>query len=112
MLLKKLKFHLKPFVLQQSHLIFYWHGFTSRYVKSMSRFQPRYQSRCSMYIRGLIPGNLAGAVPIDITPCIKINKQLVVYRFWQRYVKTAVYISQNLGDFMQKPRFQRSFWVI
>ena len=39
----------------------------SRYITSASRYHPRYQSRSSMYIRGLIPWNfaeLAEAVPI------------------------------------------------
>ena len=39
----------------------------SRYITSVSRFHPRFQSRSSMYIRGLIPQNfaeLAEAVPI------------------------------------------------
>ena len=39
----------------------------SRYIKSASRYHPRYQRRSSMYIRGLIPRNLAElaeAVPI------------------------------------------------
>ena len=41
----------------------------SRYIKSASRYHPRYQSISSMYIRGLIPRNfaeLAEAVPIEI----------------------------------------------
>ena len=39
----------------------------SRYIKSSSRYYPRYQSRSSIYIRGLIPRNfaeLAEAVPL------------------------------------------------
>ena len=39
----------------------------SRYIMSAPRYHPRYQSRSSMYIRGLIPVNfaeLAEAVPI------------------------------------------------
>ena len=39
----------------------------SRYITSASRYHPRYQSRSSMYIRGLIPRNFAElteAVPI------------------------------------------------
>ena len=39
----------------------------SRFATSASRYQPHYQSRSSMYIRGLIPRNfaeLAEAVPI------------------------------------------------
>ena len=38
----------------------------SRYITSASSYHPRYQSRSSMYIRGLIPRNfaeLAEAVP-------------------------------------------------
>ena len=40
------------------------------YITSASRYHPRYQSRSSMYIRGLIPRNfaeLAEAVPIEDT---------------------------------------------
>ena len=40
----------------------------SRYITPTSRYLPRYQSRSSTYIRGLIPRNfaeLAEAVPID-----------------------------------------------
>ena len=40
----------------------------SRYITSASRYHPRYQSRSSMYIRGLITRNfaeLAEAVPIE-----------------------------------------------
>ena len=39
----------------------------SRYITSVSRYHPRYQSRSSMYFRGLIPRNiaeLAKAVPV------------------------------------------------
>ena len=39
----------------------------SRYIMSASRYHPRFPSRSSMYIRGLIPQNLAElaeAVPI------------------------------------------------
>ena len=69
-LLKK-KTSFKPFVLLQSH--FFCVNMvsvtsTSRYITSASRYHPRYQSRSSMYIRGLIPQNfaeLAEAVPID-----------------------------------------------
>ena len=45
----------------------------SRYITSASRYRPRYQSRSSMYIRGLIPRNFAesaDAVPIDVK-CLK-----------------------------------------
>ena len=40
-------------------------------VTSASSYHPRYQSRFSMYIRGLIPrnfGELAEAVPIGAAP--------------------------------------------
>ena len=46
-----------------------------RYITSASRCHPRYQSRFSMYIRGLIPRNfaeLALAVPI-----VKISLECV-----------------------------------
>ena len=46
----------------------------SRYITSASRYHPRYQSRHSMYIRGLIPRNfaeLAEAVPIGVYLCNK-----------------------------------------
>ena len=49
----------------------------SRYITTASCYNPRYQSRSSMYIRGLIPRNfaeLAEAVPIDfncgVAPCV------------------------------------------
>ena len=41
----------------------------SRYITSTSRYHPRYQSRSSMYIRGLIPRNfaeMAEVVPFDL----------------------------------------------
>ena len=41
----------------------------SCYITSASHYHPRYQSRSSMYIRGLIPGNFAElteAVPIEL----------------------------------------------
>ena len=41
----------------------------SRYITSASRYHPRYQSRASLYILGLIPLNfleLAEAVPIGV----------------------------------------------
>ena len=48
----------------------------SRYIMSASRYHPRYQSRSSMKINGLIPRNfleLADAVPIadscGLEPC-------------------------------------------
>ena len=46
----------------------------SRYITSVSRYHPRYKSRSSMYIRGLIPRNfveLAETVLIDICPFFK-----------------------------------------
>ena len=44
----------------------------SRYITSASRHHPRYQSRSSIYVRGLIPLNfaeLAEAVPIAYSHC-------------------------------------------
>ena len=44
----------------------------SRDITSASRYHPRYQSRFSMYIRGLIPRNfaeLAEAIPIGKIAC-------------------------------------------
>ena len=66
-ILLKNNFIYKRFVLLQSHLLLCWHGFCDvsvTYVTPASR----YQSRSSMYVRGLIPGNsreLAEAVPIE-----------------------------------------------
>ena len=48
----------------------------SRYITSASRYHPRFQSRSSMSICGLIPRNfaeLAEAVPIDLLSDIKIT---------------------------------------
>ena len=48
-----------------------------RYITSTSRYQPRYQSRSSMYIHGLIPWNfaeLAEAVPIGATELQEMNE--------------------------------------
>ena len=59
---------------------------TSRYITSASRYHPRYQSRSSMYVRGLIPRNFAElveTVPIGSPPaycCIYI--QLMNYRWY------------------------------
>ena len=42
----------------------------SRYITSATRYHPRYQSKSSMYIRGMIPRNfaeLAEAAPIEAT---------------------------------------------
>ena len=42
----------------------------SRYITSASRYHPRYQSRSSMFIRGLIPRNFAElAVTVPIVVC-------------------------------------------
>ena len=51
----------------------------SRYITSASRYHPRYKIRSSMYMRGLIPRNLAeltGAVPIVATllPIIRLRR--------------------------------------
>ena len=48
-------------------------------VTSASRYLPRYQSRSSMYIRGLIPRNFAGsaeAVAIGYAVCEKEISQM------------------------------------
>ena len=48
----------------------------SRYLTSASRYRPRYQSRSSMHIHGLIPRNsaeLAEAVPILYQPEISTH---------------------------------------
>ena len=50
----------------------------SRYITSASRYHPRYQSRSSMYTRGLIPRNfaeLAEAVPIEVESDVKTSAQ-------------------------------------
>ena len=47
----------------------------SHSIMSVSRYHPRYQSRSSMYIRGLIPRNFAEfaeAVPIAISAVLEI----------------------------------------
>ena len=52
---------------------------TSRYITSASRYHPRYHSRSSMYIRGLIPRNfaeLAEAVPIDCDSSVHMAHML------------------------------------
>ena len=56
-----------------------------RYVASASRYHSRYQSRSSMYIRGLIPQNfadLAEAVPI-IAGCLVELLQCQYYHKFQ-----------------------------
>ena len=48
----------------------------SRYITPASGYHPRYQSRSSMYILGLIPWNfseLAEAVPIVDIPCVSMS---------------------------------------
>ena len=65
----------------------------SRYVTSASHYHPRYQSRSSMYIRGLIPRNfaeLAEAVPIASV----LNES-----DW-----TALYLVSYQGFFFQKKK--------
>ena len=55
----------------------------SRYITSASRYHPRYQSRSSMYIRGLIPRNfeeLAEAVPIGTTLEKQLEPISIAYR--------------------------------
>ena len=60
---------------------------TSRYIASASRDHPRYKSRSSMYIRGLIPrifAELAEAVPIAI------SRVEIFSRFYFTLYKTAM----------------------
>ena len=48
----------------------------SRYITAASCYHPRYQSRYSMYICGLIPrdvADLAEAVPIDFLLALDAN---------------------------------------
>ena len=48
----------------------------SRYITSASRYHPRFQRRFSMFIRGLIPQNLAElakAVPIDLNGVLLVG---------------------------------------
>ena len=55
----------------------------SCYITSASRYHLRYQSRSSMYIRGLIPryfAELAEAVPID-SICAKAHINIYPYVF-------------------------------
>ena len=58
----------KPFALLQSHLLLCYYGFCDDTLYNVSvTLSPRYQSRSSMYIRGLIPWNFAefaAVVPI------------------------------------------------
>ena len=63
----------------------------SRYIMSASHYHPRYQSRSSMYIHGLIPRNfaeLAEVGPIDI------NKQTLTP---SSLVETFILIIQILN---------------
>ena len=53
----------------------------SCYITSVSHYHPPYQSRSSMYIRGLIPWNiaeLAEAVPIEYLPDLALVKSGLV----------------------------------
>ena len=53
----------------------------SRYITSASHYHPRYQSRSSMYIRGLIPRNfaeLAEAVSIESYQASRQCRDIVV----------------------------------
>ena len=43
-----------------------------RYITPATRYHPRYQSRSSMYIRGLIPWNFA---ELDETVPIEVNRE-------------------------------------
>ena len=49
----------------------------SRYISLASRYHPRYQSRSSMYIRGLIPWNFAELVEAVLIDCL-----LLLPLFW------------------------------
>ena len=49
----------------------------SRYITSLSRYHPRYQSRSSMYIRGLIPQNFAElAKLVPIANCCYLKQEI------------------------------------
>ena len=64
----------------------------SRHITSASRYHSPYQSRSSMYSRGLIPGNvaeLAEAVPNDILTSFKIATRTSCYIF-QKTVEYTV----------------------
>ena len=70
-LLKKHKLHLSRRLFCCNHTLYCVNMVhvtsASRYITSESRYHPRYRSRSSMYILGLIPRNfaeLAEAVPI------------------------------------------------
>ena len=51
----------------------------SRYIMSASHYYPRYQSRSSMYIRGLIPRNFAELVKVVPIEHVKCSNQLMLY---------------------------------
>ena len=73
-LLKKQQLHLsRLFCCNHTCYCVYIVSVTSapRYITPASRYHPRYQSRSSMYIRGLIPrifAELAEVVPINAGP--------------------------------------------
>ena len=53
----------------------------SRYITSATHYHPRYQSRSSMYIRGLIPRNfaeLAETVQIEVNGKESHGKEFVL----------------------------------
>ena len=68
----------------------------SRYITSTSRYHPRYQSRSSMFIRGLIPRNFAEfaeAVPIglDWVDALSTKNHVLGYYFIKKYKNETLY---------------------
>ena len=62
------------FILLQSHLLLCYKGFCDvsvHFITSASRYHSRYQSRSSMYFRGLVPRNFA-----ELTETIPIAASL------------------------------------
>ena len=69
----------------------------SRYITSASRYHPLYQSRSSMYIRGLIPRNfteLTETVPIEIKDA-SIDVTRKKYKLVQSIRRTLAEIYQS-----------------
>ena len=65
----------------------------SRYITSASLYNPRYQSRSSMYIRGLIPLNfteLAEAVPISVNNIYSNIKYIEIQQI--HYIYNTIHI--------------------
>ena len=66
---------------------------TSRYITTASHYHPRYQSRSSMYIRGLIPWNFAEwaeAVPIAEALVHYDQSSLYAFESWSPYLHTGL----------------------